>query len=186
SPRAWPGPPTSPPLPSSPGKRSCWSGGPATSSGSGSGPSCWPWPASPTTCGAASTPPPPRRPATRSGRRRDRARRLDPPRRGRRPTRRSVPSRACRRAGGEGGDTGRRAGRGRSVGDAHPASGLGAVAGQFLGQVEAADLLAALEGAGVDAVGGNNPGDLELQPVGILGVEALGRAVVAGADEGAG
>src|SRR5438270_245360 len=65
-------------------------------------------------------------------------------------------------------------------------AGPAAVAGQFLGQVEAADLLAALEGAGVDAVGGNNPGDLELQPVGILGVEALGRAVVAGADEGAG
>ena len=72
------------------------------------------------------------------------------------------------------------------MGDTHPAPGLGAVAGEFPVQVEAADPLAALDGALVDPAGRDDPGDLELQPVRILGVEALRRAVVAGADEGAG
>ena len=40
------------------GARSCSSGGRGTSSGSGNGPSCWPWPASPTTSGVASMPRP--------------------------------------------------------------------------------------------------------------------------------
>ena len=51
------------------------------------------------------------------------------------------------------------------------------------GEVERADRGAGGEVVGGEEVGGNDPDDLELDPVGILRVEALGGAVVAGADE---
>ena len=47
-------------------------------------------------------------------------------------------------------------------------------------QVEPADALACLPGGVVELVGGHDPGDLELQAVGVAAVETLGRPVVAG------
>ena len=279
-----PGPPTSPPRLESAGRCSS-SGAQATSSASGNGPSCWPWPASPTTSGTASTPvrrprppallrgrpdgigtampvalvtgtsrhissaaatlgrtgfdvftwavgasrPPPERsvrllrPAACAGARRCRISsagstrwppwrvgstgRLRPAGRRRDPTRPPSPGglapdllaavaralledlgRIAARVAVVGGDLPAESpapvARARpSVGDADAASGLGAVAGQLPVEVEPADPLAGLDGAVVELVGRDDPGDLELEPVGVLAVEALRRAVVAGADE---
>lgn len=73
-----------------------------------------------------------------------------------------------------------------SVGDADPAARLGAVAGELGGQVEPADALAALDGVGIDHLRRDDPGDLELEAVGVLRVEALRRAVVAGSGQSPG
>lgn len=77
----------------------------------------------------------------------------------------------------------RRSGR---DGDTHPAAGLTAVALPLAVQVEAADPLAGGQGVVVEPVGRDQPDDLELEPVRVLSVEALGGAVVGAADQGAG
>src|SRR5262245_55934729 len=69
--------------------------------------------------------------------------------------------------------------------DAHATPGVGAVALDLPVQVEGLDAGAGLEGGLVDELGGDQPRDLELDAVGILGVQGFGGAVVAGADEGA-
>jgi MFS family permease len=68
--------------------------------------------------------------------------------------------------------------------DAHAALGVATEAGLLLGQVEPVDALATLERSFVDQVGRDDPRDFELDAVGVLGVEALGGAVIAGADKG--
>jgi hypothetical protein len=70
--------------------------------------------------------------------------------------------------------------------DADAALGVGAVAVLLAGQVQGADPLAGGQGLVVEQVGRDDPGDLELEAVGVLGVQALGGAVVGGADQGPG
>src|SRR5918995_5142127 len=68
-------------------------------------------------------------------------------------------------------------------GDSDPTAGVRAVAGDLLVEVEATNPLAGLPGCVVQPIGWHDPGDLELQPVRILAVEALCRAVVRRAGE---
>ena len=68
-------------------------------------------------------------------------------------------------------------------GNAHSAAGLGAEARHLGIQVERADALTAVEVGLFEPVGGDQPDDLELEPVGVLGIQALGGAVVGRADE---
>src|SRR5437879_2295269 len=69
--------------------------------------------------------------------------------------------------------------------DSDAAGGGGAVAPLLALDVQRADRRAPGQGFVVQQVGGDDPGDLELDAVGILAVQALGRAVVAGPHEGA-
>src|SRR3712207_6583121 len=69
------------------------------------------------------------------------------------------------------------------VGDGYAAWGVGALAGLLAGEVERADALAGLACVVVEQVGRDQPDDLELDAVGVLAVEALGRAVVGAADQ---
>ncbi len=61
------------------------------------------------------------------------------------------------------------------------------VARDLARQVERRDRAATLlHGSAVEQVGGHEPDHLELEAVRVLGVQALGRPVVGGADEGIG
>ena len=68
-------------------------------------------------------------------------------------------------------------------GDADTAAGVGAVTLLLAREVQRADPLAGLARGVVEPVGRHDPGDLELQAVGVVGVEALGGAVVTRAAE---
>src|SRR5437867_12611574 len=61
---------------------------------------------------------------------------------------------------------------------------LTAVLRLFPGDVEGTDPLAGLQRLVVQKVRGDDPRDLELQAVGVLAVQALGRAVVGCANQG--
>ena len=66
-----------------------------------------------------------------------------------------------------------------------PPCSLAAEAFDLGAEIEWPDRRTGGEIVGVEEVCGNDPDDLELDPVGVLGVEALGGAVIAGADQGA-
>src|SRR5215216_6253533 len=68
-------------------------------------------------------------------------------------------------------------------GDADTTAALAAVPGLLLGEVERADAPAGVKAVRVEEVGGDDPDDLEFEPAGVTPVEALGGAVVRGADE---
>src|SRR5690606_12141077 len=72
---------------------------------------------------------------------------------------------------------------GGGVRDADATGGGGAVAALLGGQVEGADGRAGGEGLVVDEVGRHQPRHLELDAVGVAGVDRLGGPVVAGADQ---
>jgi hypothetical protein len=69
------------------------------------------------------------------------------------------------------------------VGDADATLGVGAVAGDLAREVQRTDAGLAVERLVVEQRGGHDPRHLELVAVGVLGVQALRRAVVTGAHE---
>ena len=69
--------------------------------------------------------------------------------------------------------------------DPDPTARVGAVACDLLVDVKGTNPLTSLPCRVVQPIGRHDPGDLELQPVWVLAVQALRRAVVRRADEGA-